>query len=56
MHGFGATFFGVCTARVRALSALVRVVEVPVDEFPLQRPWCAPLPVPRAPELFFYVN
>ena len=46
MHGFWATFFGVCTARVRALSALVRVVEVPVDEFPLQCLWCVPLPVP----------
>jgi hypothetical protein len=38
MHGSGATCFG----EVRALSALVRVLEVPVHEFPLQR---VPLPV-----------
>jgi hypothetical protein len=36
----------VSVQQVRALSALVRVLEVPMDEFPLQCPWCVPLPVP----------
>ena len=31
--------------QVRALSALVRVREVHVREFPLQCPWCVSLPV-----------
>ena len=37
--------------QVRALSTLVR--EVPVKEFPLQCPWCVPLPVPMV-RFFFY--
>ena len=41
MHGPGATCF---VQQMRALSALVR--KVPVKEFPLQCPWCVPLPVP----------
>ena len=36
----------VSVQQVRALSALVRVLEVPVDESPLKCPWCVPLPVP----------
>jgi len=34
------------TCLLLALSNLVRVLEVPVDELPLQFPWCVPLPVP----------
>ena len=34
----------VSVQQARALSALVR--EVPAKEFPLQCPWCVPLPVP----------
>jgi hypothetical protein len=29
-----------------AFSAFVRVLVLPVDELPLQCPWCVPLPVP----------
>ena len=32
--------------QVRALSASVRVLEVPVDEFPFHCPWCLLIPLP----------
>jgi len=43
---FRGTCFGVSVQQVRAVSALVRLREVPMKEFPLQCPWCVPLPVP----------
>jgi len=47
MHGTGTTRFGILSAQqVRAFSALVRVLELPVHECPLWRPWCVSLLVP----------
>ena len=46
---FRGTCFGVSVQQVRAVSALVRLREVPMKEFPLQCPWCVPLPVPVVP-------